>query len=493
MATFGYHLDSESYSYETLLAMVRASGASHHLLMINPHGFFLGAGDILTIQRWLADCPNVTFIIRVYSASEGNWISYPSPAEYESHWRWVAKQFTPEQLARLVFDDCVNEPNLGGTDIGAARAYVARCVAMVKAASNAGIKFAVGAWSVGTPHESLFETEYMPLWKALAQYKQGISYHAYGAIPLEAGELVNIKAVLDAENAQSVMTKDRWSISHGGWLLARPFRFVEIFRKYGLGTPEIFITEGIVDNVFNGDTSDVKEAWKAKYGSPQYPDPRGVQAWGKFLGKMYPNKSLSYAVAELLRHAKRKIFYHKAFKTVILFAANRQWGYPDGKHREAGSNYASEDLAELRNVYLPLINAEIYNDEIPPKEPPMPIETWERIQVRSNRTDWTNCRDLPSTGAIVSKILPVWETVERSNLTSLAGWVKLRRVDNVVFYCLSSLLEFKAVEQPNPSPEPIFEMNVLQGTIRGNRALFTALAVILDTLLDAAENPTRVA
>ena len=222
MVTFGYHIDTESFSHETLLGMVKASGADFHLLMINPNGYFLGSGDILTIKRWLADIPNASFIIRSYSVSEGDWSVYPKPVEYEVFWRTLAKQFTPEQLARLVFDDCVNEPNLGGTDVGAARAYVARCVAMVRAASNAGIKFAVGAWSVGTPHESLFETEYLPLWKALAQYKQGISLHAYGAIPLEAGELVPLSVVLDAENAQAVQTKDRWPITHGGWLIEAP-------------------------------------------------------------------------------------------------------------------------------------------------------------------------------------------------------------------------------------------------------------------------------
>jgi hypothetical protein len=63
-------------------------------------------------------------------------------------------------MLRLVFDDPVNEPNLAGDNATAAAAYVQRCVSLVEAAHRAGIQFAVGAWSVGTPHESLFESSF---------------------------------------------------------------------------------------------------------------------------------------------------------------------------------------------------------------------------------------------------------------------------------------------------------------------------------------------
>lgn len=486
MVKFGYHIDTASISYEISLEAARQSGADYHLIMNDSGSFFFRDGEIATIRKWLQDLPNCNLIWRNFHRLEGNWSLYPNASEYEKHWKYLRSQLGDSLMSRIIIDDPCNEPNLAGADRIAAKAYVARCVALVRAAHNAGVKLAVGAWSIGTPHESLFENEYLPLWQALSVYKQGISCHLYGAIPFEAGELAPYSIILDAKTARNAM-QGKWPIQHKGWLMARPYRIIELFRELNLGIPEIYITECIVDQISDMGM-EVKEAWKAKYGIDKYQrDPRGILAWERYLAEMIPGP-LYAALNELLAHARKNIFYHPAFKAACLFAMNAQWGYPNGSNKEAGSNYNDPALDHFRSQSLYLVNTT--NDPtLPHIELPEDKAMPEMIpaRIRSTVEIGTNVRSLASiNGAILGRIPRLWQeiniTVEKD--WESKTWVYLE-IGQLKGYSSKEWLEIVPVvvtPPPPPSDEPEYEVDF---TIRMTESVRAAFREIADSLANA--------
>ena len=487
MVTFGYNLDTSSIPLEKALQSLKASGANAHTIVIDPHSFWLGTGDLDTIRKYANALPNATLIIRTYHALEGNWSLYPKAIEYETHWRWVKNQLGESVMQRIVFDDPVNEPNLAGDNPVEARAYVNRCLALVKAADNAGVKLAIGAWSIGTPHENLFETEYLPLWRACKRY----SLHLYGGIPSEMGELAPYNIILDAKKARTHIKDERWPISHQGWLIARSYRIIQLFEKHGLGIPELYVTEGIIDQISDMGQY-IKDAWKAKYGIPAFQnDPRGAQSWERYLQSMFEAEGFDFqkALAFLHRHARKNIFYHPAFKAVCIFALNVQWGYKyagyanDGQHREAGSNYDHPAFDTFRNVYLPAINAESF-DEIPvpppvvtpPKEPIM-LEK----RIRSNAIDTQNgtrIRKAPITGETIGYIPHIaWQDCLVADDYEAATWVKVE-VGALVGYVSRQYvnIENRVIEAP---PEPSFMVDFTITMTDDVRGAFQTIATAL--------------
>lgn len=469
MVKFGYNLDTSSIPLDKALQSLKASGADAHTIVIDPHSFWLGTGDLDTIRKYAAALPNTTLIIRVYHSLEGNWSLYPKAIEYEAHWRWVKNQLGDAIMHRIVFDDPCNEPNLAGDNPVEARAYVKRCLALVQAADNTGVKLAIGAWSIGTPHESLFETEYLPLWRACKRY----SLHLYSGIPSEMGELAPYNIILDAKKARTHIKDERWPISHQGWLIARSYRIIQLFEKYGLGVPELYVTEGIIDQISDMGQY-IKDAWKAKYGIPAFQnDPRGAQSWERYLQAMFETEGFDFpkALAFLHRHARKNIFYHPAFKAVCIFALNVQWGYKyagyanDGQHREAGSNYDHPAFDTFRNVYLPAINAESLDDipvPIPPAPEPPKEPTMLEKRIRSTATK-TNIRAAASiTSAILGTISAEFADCLVSEDYLSAEWIKLQ-IGTITGYVSRQYVEIarRVIE----SPEKRYILDFGRGTV----------------------------
>lgn len=407
----GFNWDTSSINFDTAIPAMRASNASGHLMMIDNGGFFLRAGDLDSIRKVAAALPNCIIMVRLFHRNEGDWQNYPRADIYENHWKWVKNQLGAELCKRLVFDSPFNEPRLSGSNAAAAKPFVDYCVALVQAAVNAGIKLAIGAFSVGTPHESLLKTVYLPLWQICAKHGQGIGLHLYGAAIPEIGELVDMRMVLDPKASRAAMQDKRWPLDHAGWLIARAYRIIKIWEEFRLGTPEhpypeLYIEESLIDNPFNASNSDTKEEWRRNYGIQRYQyDPRGVSTWERWLVLAFPELSFDKIVAKLVSHARKNIFYHPAFKVVCLFALNAQWDYGYGEHlngtnKEAGSNYDRPEFNNFRSVLLPAINAEIYEDF------PMPILYDATISSKSI----SNIRVLPSATALFHSASPLTTT-----------------------------------------------------------------------------------
>jgi len=464
---FGWNCDTSSLSFERIVQAMRDSRAHTHLIMVDNTTPFLKIGDIDNIKRYLNALPNITLIVRVFSRLEGDFSAYPSAVEYQRNWAWVRTQLGTELCKRVVFDDPVNEPQIGSGDDLTSQVYVERCLDMVEAAANAGIKLAIGAFSVGSLPEKTVPTIYRPLWLALKEYKQAISYHSYGAIPFEAGETAPLDIVLDAKKARAYMKDERWPISHGGWLLAEPYRIIQACEALGF-TPEIYLTECLVDNVL-GQNPQLKEAWRAKYGIDAFMrDPRGVQCWERYLTEFFSAEGLDFqhSLYALFRHARKNIFYHSAFKGACIFALNAQWGYgydgkPDGTHKHAGSNFDRPEFELFRKNLLGMINTEVYATPTPvptpTPEPTFPSFTLYPAQVRS--ITGSNIRSKPNEGVI--GVIPQtwtdcmlskeykpfegynWYMIEVVSYGVLRqGWV----ADTLAF-------EFKHTETPPPPPK----------------------------------------
>ncbi len=468
----GYNADTGSVSFEAITSAMRASGGTAHLIMIDNGGFFLRTGDYDTIRKYCAAVPNCKFIIRLYSKLEGQWSLYPKASEYELEWR-KAKANLGALTNRLVFDAPSNEPNLAGDNPTEAKKFVDHCIALAQAANRAGVKIAVGCFSVGTPHESLIKTVYAPLWRVLDELEQGISVHCYGAAIPELGEIISLDVVLDPLRSRASVRGNKWPINHWGWLIARPYRIIQAYQELGLGIPEIYVTEGIVDNVFNSSNSDIKEAWKAEYASPAYPDPRGIQSWEKWLLKVFESDGFDFGqcLNFLHRHARKNIFWHSAFKAVCLFALNKQWGYgyngsPDGTNKEAGSNYDHPAFDRFRNDYLPAINAEIYEDT------PMPEITMIPARIKSNSTS-TLIRNKAQGDIIgkigadykIGKIAGNYEAAKLLPLNNAEAWVKVE-IEGVSGYSAAFYLDVeKIIETPPPAPEKQYVLDLGHGTV----------------------------
>jgi hypothetical protein len=473
MVSFGYHCDTGSISFERAVEAMKASRASHHLIMVSNNTFFFRQGEIDTIKRYCQTVPEATFIVRLYNSNKGNWRAYPTASEYETNWRWV-KQQLGAYASRVIFDDSVNEPNMAAPTSFDAGHYINRCIAMVEAASRAGIKLAVGAFAVGTLQEALLTSAYMPLWQALKKHNQAISYHGYGAIPFEAGETAPLEIVLDATKARAYMKDEKWPMSHGGWLLAEPYRIIQACAAIDY-VPEIYLTECIVDNVL-GHRPDVKEAWRAKYGIDMFMrDPRGIRTWEKYMKEFFASDGLDFehGIAKLLEHARKNIYYHPAFKGACLFALNAQWDYgyegkPNGTHKEAGSNYDRPEYTLFRHELLARVNTMTIDTPKPPETPLPPVYPDFALFPHKVRTlKQSNIRKTPDGDLLSSTAITTeWQDAKLSKENYAKSGLQWHRIEiNGLTGWVAKTTNFEFAEIAAPPP-PEKRFYVMVGTVQ---------------------------
>jgi hypothetical protein len=469
---------------------MQASRASSHLIMLDNRTFFFRQGEIDTIKRYCNALPNATIIVRLFHDEQGDWKSYPNAAEYQANWAWV-KQQLGSLATRVVFDDPCNEPNLAPASHPDTALYVDRCVKLIEAAGNAGIKLAIGAFSVGSLQESVLSSTYKPLWQALKIHRQAISWHLYGAIPFEAGEIAPLDIVLDASKARAYMKDERWPMSHQGWLIAESFRVIQICESMGF-VPDIYITECIVDNVL-GQNPVVKEAWRAKYGLDMFMrDPRGIRCWSRYLTEFFAQEGLSFehSIMTLLTHARKNILYHPAFKGACLFALNAQWDYgydgrADGTNKHAGSNFDRPEYTLLRSTLLGIVNTQVFPTPMP--EPAPETLVLKRIRSTDAKTNW---RQSPGTSAaILGTIGSEWTEANVSSAYTTLQWVTVA-MNGKTGYCAREYLVIEDI--PTVPSEPVYEVQVAQLSVRGNAAMMNVYADVFTTLADVFNNPTRV-
>jgi murein DD-endopeptidase MepM/ murein hydrolase activator NlpD len=320
--------------------------------------------EIDNLNRYRKHLPDSAIIWRTWHPKEGNWSILPPPAEQVRLWKNEGSS-----LRAIVRDDPSNEPSLPHQRMDLMTRYVQDRTELLNRAADEGIRVAVGAFSVGTPHESLIENGlFDPLLRAIHAGNHMISYHSYSPGIPGAGDLVSFDVLRDPLKAATMLRERdrRWEPGRY-WYLRRTDFFRTRAQQLGLPPPPIMMTEAVFDDVLS--TQSFYGELRHKYGLPQYMnDLRGVTSWRKYWSAAFPNQSLYDVLDMLLLYLKRNVFYLDDIRGVCLFSINKGW-------ETRGHNWAHPDLMEYIIKRLPLLNREQQTTPEPPAPTPPTVTT----------------------------------------------------------------------------------------------------------------------
>jgi hypothetical protein len=342
MGKIGYNINLGGLGkqFEEAQANAKSASAAFHLLMTAPSNGINTQGDAEAIDRWIEKIQPAQIVWRTYSKLEGNWSVFPSNDEIIKRWR-------AENRPQYIRDDPSNEPSLFGKDPRTNALYVKSRADLLRKAADIGIKVAVGAFSVGTPHESLIANgTYDELIRAVVEGGHYFSVHEYCPGIPGAGDVFSYEKLLNPDEVMETMKRDPWPVKAVYWLLRRSDRFVVRAREIGLSDPQIIVTESYIDLI--PDANDVINQLRDKYGIPAYnKDLRGVLAWRMYYADAFPDKSFSDVITQLSKYIEENIYYPDHIKGVCLFSFNWDWDTPEAH------NYLNPYLDDFRRVGLP--------------------------------------------------------------------------------------------------------------------------------------------
>lgn len=446
MSSIGYNVNLSAID-NTTQNDVKLAGANMHLLMTVPQQLdrvgVNGQTEINQIADWKLKIAPAKIVWRTYSKKEGDWKIFPNNDEIVKRWAY-------EGHSDVIRDDPANEPSLAGGDKLINEEYVTRSVDLLKQASANRITVAVGAFSVGTPHQDrINDGTYDPLIRAVVEGGHYFSVHEYCPGIPGAGDIFQYDELLNPQTVLSKMLQEIWALGDY-WLLRRSDRLVKQARKLGLADPQIIVTEAFIDNI--GDASEVLNQLRDKYGLVECNrNMRGVLAWRPFYHDVFDGIHSDYQlqVDYLTSYLANKVYNVAWIKGVCLFALNRNWDSPECH------NWLNNSLNVFRRVLLPNIN---YNLEVPPPKPPIielppPPEDWKmkyglilsRLEGGSNiRSEYSTLednaigkiRDIPLSGMISTEIVEnegfKWHKVEIDNIVGYVAktaYVTITRPD----------------------------------------------------------------
>lgn len=345
MSKIGYNI-AMSWVDNQAIENAVASGADKHLIMTESDDAARQIG--MWKDRLSAD----KIVWREYSRLEGNWSVYPNNVEIVEKWKTQGHR-------DIIRDDPTNEPSLDANNSELNQRYVKTRVDLLHIARTEGIKVAVGAFSVGTPHEDMINAGiYDDLIRAVVAGGHYFSVHEYCPGIPGAGDVFPYSELLNPQTVVSKMKQDIWGLDDY-WLLRRSDRFVKRARELGIADPQIIVTEAFIDNI---DMGDVREQLRRGFGLAEYNyDLRGVLAWREYWFEAFGTRDLNAIVQILTKYAANKVFNQSWIKGVCLFSLNKNWDTPEGH------NWLNEMLRSFRETSLPFINAGIVSSSEPPE------------------------------------------------------------------------------------------------------------------------------
>lgn len=349
----GYNILATGYA-ANLVEDIKAADADYHLVMTVPPRGVDGAQDLETYRWWAEHVAPAKLVRRTFNTNEGNWTRYMSPKEQVALW-------VKQGLFWVIHDDPVNEPALSSSNETEQRdinkRYVARQVDLLKRAADAHIVMAAGAFSVGLPNERYIEQGvYDDFIRATIDGGHYLSAHLYGWANPAFGETLPYSSILDFVPVDGI----QWPFGkqYRYWLHRRPDYFIHrsIELGYNVNQLKILATEALIDQIANGQEWANKVSREYKMQEMNY-DLRGMVAWKKYLAKTYPDKTLSQAVAHVLKYWRDKVVWPKNYEGAMLFTINPDWDTPEG------SNYGSDEMFVFRKQYLPALNRDFNREE----------------------------------------------------------------------------------------------------------------------------------
>ncbi len=486
MSSIGYNVNLSAID-NTTQNDVTLAGANMHLLMTVPQQIdrvgVNGQTEINQIADWKQAISPAKSVWRTYSEKEGDWKIFPSNDVIIMRW-------LNEGQNDVIRDDPANEPSLAGGDKLINVQYVASRVDLLEQASAVEIKVAVGAFSVGTPHQDrINDGTYDPLIRAVVEGGHYFSVHEYCPGIPGAGDVFQYDELLNPQTVLSKMFSELWPLGDY-WLLRRSDRFVSrALQTLKIEAPQIIVTEAFIDNI--GDASEVLNQLRDKYGLTECNrDMRGVLAWRPYYHDAFDgiHSDHQLQVDYLVSYLANEVYNVDWIKGVCLFALNRDWDSPECH------NWLNNSLNEFRRVFLPNIN---YNLELPPPKPPIlelppPPEDWKMkyglisfsleggSNIRSEYStlednDIGKIRDVPLSGMIST------ETVENEGFK----WHKVVLDTLVGYFAKTGYVTITRLDIEPPLP-PEIDYDKIQTMI--DKSISDVVWDIAKTMLELAEN-----
>ena len=367
---YGYNAAVSSVPYVKMIQDMIASGSPVHMIMTEPQNGHPTSGDFDFLWRvYDALAPvygdKTRLIWRIYSTKEGNWSLY--------NIQTISALFNRPLPPRTIVDALANEPNLNGMDWKMNREFVEHELRNLRRFKELGVTYAPGAFSVGTPHETLIKNGvYDPL-LAEAEY---LSMHLYNIFPFEAGEIWGWETIEKTEEnrrrirEQYLDEPKKWAEGYAGWLLRRPQWFLD--RNPNV---RILVTESPFDNTNPPEPH--KSAWRNSFGISMYNrDPRGFFTYHDQFKWLFPELTLDQVMEMCLIHVGKNILYDQNVDFIEFFGYNRQWGYPSGSHKEYGGNIEDPRLTEFRANGMRRVNMALASDTVPDSPTPQTDLIW---------------------------------------------------------------------------------------------------------------------
>lgn len=427
--TFGYNVDTGSAPRGASIQRCINSNASFHTIMVNSHGDFphpTSANTVWEYYEALKDTvDDLILLVRFFSNREGNWSDYPDRA------RWANALKDIQLPPNTYIDSRCNEPNLSGNDPTHNKNYVQWEIDNLRAVSNAGHRYAVGAFSTGTPHESLIYSVYDDLWRAVDDYGGAIDMHLYGVFPLEAGETHPYDLVLNPAQIRDVFNNPtRWQ-NYSGWLVGRLYQVEQAYEEVNGEKPLVLVAESVLDRVM---PDPFNSQWKSKFGMPQYQnDNRGLLSWERAMKAVFPELSFVQAIEKFLIHIRQNVLYGDNIR-MALFGDNPLWNNHDwSSHKYSGHDVGDSSLIELHNHGLARVNAyPVYIESDTPQEPnPMPDPIFEPAIISSKNQ--TSIRFAPS---VSGKLYTLLTATNQEQLEAKISTEPVTNADGFSWYAI---------------------------------------------------------
>lgn len=458
---------------EAQLSAIKA-GADMHLVMTVPQNGVNGSGEIQEVSRWQTAVAPARLLWRTYSTHEGDWIRMLGYTTIEDMWRdndtaftercrlWANEQaarWNREGLPDVIRDDPANEPGLDASNRALNERYVIRCVELQNACNFFNVKVAIGAFSVGTPHEDMIASGVFDPILRIANY---FSVHEYPAGLPGAGDLFPYEDLLEPETYWQKLPQEVWETEAKYWLLRRCDRLYLRAKELG-NSIEIIVSESNTSEDIP-DAVHVNNALKARglALSECGGDLRGHQAWRLYYEKVFNSSDFQKNLATITEYQVMNVWNRPYIIGDCTFTLGFSWG-TGSRGRYRCHNYLGDDCYEFRHTYLPAINVKFAGIKQEPTMPePIPEYRMERKTISSRGE--TNIRVNASASAEVYLTLRAEDQdvilAMISNIPVLNndgyGWHKIRYNDRDLWVAKTNnlLITDSPVDIPAPEPEP---------------------------------------
>lgn len=445
----GYNVNHASVPFDKVILDMKNSGSAYHVVMTESQNGLPSRADFDTIWRYHNELypiygDRLLLLWRFFNNKQGKFREYDSKV-YQSV---LGNNFLPPSV---VIDSLSNEPELNGSSYTTNEDYVRHELQVLRDLKAVGVKYAIGAFSTGTPHEMMINKG---VYDDLLKEAEYMSMHFYNIFPFESGETWDFNILNKNDANREIIrglyfNKTKWPSGYKGWWFGR-LGFWEARCKYlNIDMPTVLESEGVTDYIETVPT-DIRTNWMNNFGIGDYKNkPEGIASFVKYFEWLFPDMTLEQILKMILLHIRENIHYQKYIGGIALYGYNRNWSYN-------GHNWEISLFDNFRTKHLKEVNMTITETE--------PVKKYDTIW----STSISNVRREPNTS---SEFPPIWYLqLEKESVTILDEnvegvgnkykWVKfLRHKDGNVYYVAkTAALQYINVEESVDEPRYVVDL-----------------------------------